>query len=85
MAVETFPSPNPNAMKLVVGVPVGGPTTVVEGADTEFGFAVRLLEIEGVVSVFFTADFVTITKSPSSVWDDIVARAVPILEEAFDA
>lgn len=84
MAIETFPSPNPNAMKLVVGKPVGGPTTVVEGTDTDVAFASDLLDIEGVVSVFFTADFVTITKSPSAAWDEIVPRAVSILERDFE-
>jgi len=83
MAIETFPSPNPNAMKLVVGTPVGGPTTVVRGSETGQGFASDLLGIEGVASVFFTADFVTITKSPSGIWDQILPQAVSILERDF--
>jgi hypothetical protein len=83
MAIETFPSPNPNAMKFVVGTPVGGPTTVVRGADTEHGFAAELLGTEGVVSVFFTADFVTITKSPTAGWESILPQAVSILEREF--
>ena len=83
MAIEIFPSPNPNAVKLVVGTPVGGPTTVVRGSETDQGFASDLLGIEGVASVFFTADFVTITKSPSAMWDEILPRAVSILERNF--
>lgn len=83
MAIEIFPSPNPNAMKLVVGTPVGGPTTVVRGSETGRSFASDLLGIEGVASVFFTADFVTITKSPSTMWDEILPQAVSILEREF--
>lgn len=85
MAIEIFPSPNPNAMKLVVGTPVGGPTTVVKGSDTDKGFASDLLQIEGVAGVFFTADFVTVTKSPSAGWDEILPQAVSILEGEFES
>jgi hypothetical protein len=80
MAVEVFPTPNPNAMKLVAGRPVGGPGTLVAGTDTDLGWAAGLLAIEGVASIFYTADFVTITKSPSADWEAILAEAVPILE-----
>jgi NFU1 iron-sulfur cluster scaffold homolog, mitochondrial len=84
MAVATMPTPNPNAMKFVVGGPVGGPSTVTrESGGT--GFAAELVGIDGVASVFFTADFVTITKSPSAEWDDIVAPALAILEAEFGA
>jgi hypothetical protein len=70
-------------MKLVVGAPVGGPGTVTPGAETEVGWAAALVGLQGVASVFFTADFVTITKSPSAEWDAILAEAVPILEDHF--
>jgi hypothetical protein len=83
MSVEIAPTPNPNAMKLVVGRPVGGPGTVVAGATTDVAWAADLIGLEGVSSVFFTADFVTITKSPSAGWDAILAEAVPILELEF--
>ncbi len=84
MPVVPTPTPNPSAMKFVVGKPVGGPGTVKPGSDGT-GFAAEIAEIEGVASVFFTADFVTVTKDPSANWDDIVARAVPILEREFQA
>ena len=84
MAVATMPTPNPNAMKFAVGSPVGGPSTITrESGGT--GFAAELAALDGVASVFFTADFVTVTKSPSANWDDIVARARAILEAEFDA
>ncbi len=82
MPVVTTPTPNPNAVKFVVGTPVGGPGTVKPGSE-DTGFAPEIAAIDGVASVFFTADFVTVTKDPSAEWDDIVARAVPILEREF--
>jgi hypothetical protein len=83
MPVEAHPTPNPNAMKLVVGRAVGGPGTVMRGAETDVAWASALLGVDGVAGVFFTADFVTITKSPSAEWDAILAEAVPILEREF--
>ncbi|MCI0543736.1 MAG: NifU N-terminal domain-containing protein [Actinobacteria bacterium] len=84
MPVGVSPTPNPNAMKLVVGRPVGGPGTVTRGSDTEIVWLSDLLAIDDVVSVFLTADFVTITKSPSAGWDAILAEALPILETVFE-
>lgn len=84
MAIVTTPTPNPNAMKFEVGRQVGGPATVTAGTEAS-GFAGELIEIEGVTSVFFTPDFITVTKGPSAEWDDILSRAVPILEREFGA
>jgi hypothetical protein len=83
MGVRTFPTPNPNAMKLVVGRPVGATGTATIDKPTEVGFAGELVGIEGVASVFFTADFVTITRLPTVDWDAILEEAVPILERVF--
>lgn len=85
MPVQPAPTPNPNAMKFSVGVPVGGPSTFVRGAETEEAFVKELLEIEGVASLFMTADFVTITKTPETSWESITPRTVSILEGQFGA
>lgn len=83
MAVRTEPTPNPNAMKFSVGEPVGGPGTYVRGAEPEEEFLARLLTLDGVSSVFFTADFVTISKTPDGSWDVIAPEATAILESHF--
>ena len=83
MPVRVEPSPNPNAMKFTVGVPVGGPTTHVAGSDPGEGFVADLLAVDGVSSIFMTADFVTITKAPDASWDIIVPEAVEILGSEF--
>ena len=84
MAVRVDPTPNPNAMKFTVGVPVGGPGTFVAGSEPEEGFVKQLLELDGVASVFLTADFVTISKTPTGSWDTIAAAASAILETQFE-
>ena len=84
MSVTVAPSPNPNAMKFSVGTPVGGPTTHVTGSDPAEPFARDLLALPGVTSIFLTADFVTISKTPDSSWDTIIPEATAILESEFD-
>ena len=84
MSVTVAPSPNPNAMKFSVGTPVGGPTTHVAGSDPAEAFARELLALPGVTSIFLTADFVTISKTPDSTWDTIIPEATAILESEFD-
>ena len=84
MPVTSTPTPNPNALKFSVGVPIGGPGTVVKGAATDEIFAAEIVELDGVTSVFFTADFVTISKSADASWDQITQGATAILESHFD-
>ena len=83
MPVVVEQTPNPNALKFSVGEPVGGPGTVVKGSEPEEGFLAELLDLDGVASVFFTADFVTISKTPDGSWDVIEPGATAILEGRF--
>lgn len=83
MSVRVEQTPNPNALKFSVGEPVGGPGTVVKGSQPEEEFLAQLLELDGVASVFFTADFVTISKTPEGSWDSITPEATAILEGRF--
>ena len=83
MAVRFDPTPNPNAGKFTIGQPVGGPGTYVAGSSPDEEFVSQLLEIHGVTSVFLTADFVTISKTPTASWDNIVTEATAILESHF--
>jgi len=83
MAIRVEPTPNPNAVKFSVGRPVGGPGTYVKGAEPEEEYLAGLLGLEGVASVFFTADFVTISKTPDGSWDVITPEASTILESHF--
>lgn len=83
MSVSVAPTPNPNAMKFSVDVPVGGPSTFVAGAPTDDPLAEQLLALAGVTSFFMTADFVTISKTPDASWDTIQSEATAILESHF--
>lgn len=85
MSIRTDPTPNPNAMKFTVGIPVGGPGTYVKGAEATEPFVAPILELDGVASLFFTADFVTISKTPTGSWESIVPLTTAILENHFSA
>ncbi|MEA2010042.1 MAG: NifU N-terminal domain-containing protein [Actinomycetota bacterium] len=84
MAVEISNTPNPNALKFTVGVDVGGPATFVAGRDIDDPTMAALVAIEGVTSVFMTADFVTLSKTPDTSWDVIAPLAIDLLEQRFD-
>ena len=76
-------TPNPNALKFSVGKDVGGPKTFAAGDDTDDVMASALLAIDGVTSIFMTADFVTLSKIPDIDWDIIAGEAQTILESHF--
>jgi hypothetical protein len=81
--IRLDPTPNPNAIKFTVGTPVGGPATFAAGQPTEDPIASAILQLEGVTSIFMTADFITISKSSEGDWGLIVPEAQAILEEHY--
>lgn len=83
MPVVIEQTPNPNALKFTVGQDVGGPTTVVAGQESDDPTAQALVDLPGVTSVFMTADFVTLTRSPDGDWEAIAMAAKEILEAQF--
>lgn len=83
MAIGIDRTPNPNALKFTVGTPVGGPVTFTHANSGDSALAEVLLAIPGVVSMFMTADFVTLTKTGEASWSDIEGAAVAALESEF--
>ena len=83
MAIIPEGTPNPNAVKFTVGRPVGGPTTLTRARPTDDPLGTAILAVDGVTSVFLTADFVTISKTPDADWAEIVPVVVDILESHF--
>lgn len=83
MSITVDATPNPNALKFTVGQPVGGPSTHAEGSEPDDPMVAALLAIDGVTSVFMTADFVTLSKGPDGDWAMIRPVAEQILSERF--
>ena len=83
MPVQPEPTPNPNAMKFTVGEPVGGPATYTSAETADSPVAAELLGLDGVTSVFMTADFVTVTKAATAEWSTLAPAAGEILGRHF--
>ncbi|MCC7077747.1 MAG: NifU N-terminal domain-containing protein [Acidimicrobiia bacterium] len=86
MPVTVETTPNPNAYKFGVGRPVGGPVTFKSAADAEGDVAdvVRAIFAAGdVAQVFMTADFISVTKGPGAVWDDLLPAVRDAIEAAY--
>ena len=84
MPVMIEGTPNPNALKFTVGIDVGGPKSFVAGQDTDDPMASALLALGGVTSIFMTADFVTLSKTPDADWEPIAAEAQGIIGQYFE-
>jgi len=68
-------SPNPNALKFDLDAPLPGMVNFSSSAEAEEAgqpFAAAVLAAEGVVSLFGTASFVTVTRAPGTAWEPIV-------------
>ena len=83
MAIKPDTTPNPNALKFIVGVDVGGPRSYVRSNAGDDPMAERLLAIDGISNVFMTADFVTVSKSAEADWSTIVPQAQAVLEQYY--
>jgi len=65
-------TPNPNAMKFTVDVPLDGMFNVTSPDDAETIPLVKaIFDAGGVASVFGTSDFVTVTRTDDADWAQI--------------
>ncbi len=84
LQVRYQPTPNPNAGKFTLN------RRLVEGRASRSYFtaeqaasdpiASALLQLEGVASVFMVDDFVTVTKTPTSDWSQLVPLVTDALQ-----
>ena len=77
-------SPNPNAMKFDLDAPLPEMVNFSSSAEAEAAgqpFAAAVLSADGVVSLFGTASFVTVTRSPGAAWEPIVEAVQAAAEE----
>jgi len=77
-------TPNPNALKFVVGRPVGGPVTYRSADDApDVAWVAEVFALGGVQQVFLTGDFVSVTKTADTDWDSLESAVSSILETAY--
>jgi len=68
-------SPNPNALKFQLDIPLPDVISFRSKDEAEAAgsqFAAAVLAVDGVVSLFGTNDFVTVTRSPGTAWEPII-------------
>ena len=87
MLIQTEQTPNPATLKFLSGQDVMGDDGVAEFKTTEEAsvsiLAERIMGIDGVLSVFFGRDFVSVTKQEDMQWDTIKVRVMAAIMEAF--
>ena len=87
MLIQTEQTPNPATLKFLPGQDVMGDDGVAEFKTAEEAsvsiLAERILGIDGVVSVFFGRDFVSVTKQDDVEWDAIKVRIMAAIMETF--
>jgi len=70
---EPSPTPNPNALKFTLDRTLPEMINVKQGEATDDPFVTAVLAAEGVVAVFATNDFVTVSRADGAEWDPIIA------------
>ncbi|XP_051506917.1 NFU1 iron-sulfur cluster scaffold homolog, mitochondrial [Myxocyprinus asiaticus] len=89
LSILTQDTPNPRSLKFIPGKPVLGtgtrdfPTSVSAESSP---LARDLFQIEGVKSVFYGPDFITLTKTDNDVeWTDIKRHAIEVITQFFNS
>jgi hypothetical protein len=83
MPIQVQPTPNPNAMKFVLGRsmfarPLSFPSAQAAAGHTP---AEEIFALEGIYNVFMVQDFVTVNKLPDVPWEHLVSAVQAILAE----
>lgn len=87
VTIQVSTTPNENALKFTLNKPAiesGHKTYPNAEAAAESPVAKALFEIEGVVSVFLMADFITVTKRPDVTWEAIQPQAEAAIRKAYE-
>ncbi|XP_037321141.2 NFU1 iron-sulfur cluster scaffold homolog, mitochondrial [Pungitius pungitius] len=89
LSIQTQDTPNPRSLKFLPGKPVLGSGTLDFPTPSSAGcspLARDLFEIEGVKSVFYGPDFITVTKTDEDVeWTDIKRHALEAIANFFES
>ena len=87
MFIQTEATPNPQTLKFIPGQVVmkQGVAEFLSPNDAngKSPLAERLFEIDGIRSVFYGADFISITKADDKDWSDIKTFILGVLFEQF--
>ena len=86
--IHTEGTPNPNALKFVLSKVIlesGSANFPDKQSSINSPLAQKLFELDSVKEVFFGRDFITISKSTDSLWDDIYDSLLKIINNHFES
>ncbi len=86
MFIETESTPNPATLKFLPGRSVMGSATADFAAPEAAGaspLAMALFDLPGVARVFFGGDFITVTKSEDTDWQELRPQVLGAVMEHF--
>ncbi|MBP7190047.1 MAG: NifU family protein [Rickettsiaceae bacterium] len=86
MFIEIENTPNPNALKFLVGKSVSSsPIYITSAKSIKSPLAIKLFDVSFVEAVFLGSDFLTITKHGDADWEVIRPQVVAIITDHFVA
>jgi hypothetical protein len=86
LTIDVQPTPNVNALKFIINRRLTeGRSQTFRSADDAAAspLAAALLQIPGVVQVFFLNDFITVTREPAANWGTLAAEVEGRIREHF--
>jgi len=86
MLVETVETPNPNSLKFIPNMTVSeiGPVEVFKNKeDKKIPLASSILAIEGVTSIFFGDDFISVNKNAPVKWNDLKPSIISEINDFY--
>ena len=85
MFIQTDTTPNPNALKFIPGLAIADtPVYFLNIADAKRSFLARkIFNIRSVESVFFGADFITVSKKEEGNWDMLKPEVIMTIMDHF--
>ena len=69
--MEIFETPNPNAIKIVLKHSLESGMNITDVDQVDEPLINKIIELEGIVSIFSGPDFITVMKQDNSEWESI--------------
>jgi hypothetical protein len=88
LTISVQPTPNVNALKFVLDRRLTeGKSRTFRSVDEAVGepLAQSLLRLPGVVQVFFLNDFITVTRAPDIVWEQLADQVEDAIQAHFSS
>ena len=85
MFVQTLKTPNPNSLKFLPGekVSLSGPVEFTEKKQISNDLVRNILSINGVLGIFLSEDFLSVSKDPKIDWEEIKHIIISFINEYY--